>query len=291
MRSLWTGVALLVVISAWYDVGRTQPRTDTVVPPAPARHLVFGNPSHATTNPSDADNFLLAKPQFVLSYHNTHGTPNWVSWHLKKSDIGKVERQDTFRPDPELPRQFKHVLPNDYVGSGFDRGHMCNSKDRTQTEADNSATFVMTNMVPQTPDLNRGPWEKLESYARTLVGSGRELSMIAGCSGARTTLRRANTVQVPESCWKVIAVLPRGGNTVAHVESNTRVIAVEMPNTQGIKKKDWRAFLTTARAIEAKTGYDFFSTVPTEIQDQIETRKDTGRARATRTSTRERRRP
>jgi endonuclease G len=260
-------------------------------PPASSIHLLLGNPSNATANPSDADNFLLEKPQYVLSYHNTHGTPNWVSWHLQKSDVGKARRQNDFRPDAALPNAFKHVLPTDYSGSGFDRGHMCNSKDRTRTTADNSATFLMTNMVPQTPDLNQGPWEKLETYARTLVTRGNELFITAGCSGERKTIGRANRVNVPTACWKVIVVLPPSRDPLVHMDANTRVIAVEMPNTQGIKMKDWRAFLTTVRDLETKTGYDFLSTVPQAIQDQIETRQDAGRARAVRTGARARRNP
>jgi len=100
-----------------------------------------------------------------------------------------------------------------------------------------------------------------------------------------------NTVTVPTACWKVIVVLPPGGHAPADIQADTRVIAVDMPNTQGIKAKDWRTFLTTVREIEAITGYDFLSTAPKSIQDQIETKKDTGRARAVRTGTRGGRNP
>jgi endonuclease G len=154
-----------------------------------------------------------------------------------------------------------------------------------------SATFVMTNMVPQTPDLNRGPWAKLESYARTLVTQSRALSIIAGCSGSQQTLQRTNAVIVPVTCWKVMVVLPPGGNAVDRINADTRGIAVSMPNTQGMRKQDWRAFLTTVREIEGTTGYDFLSNVPKDIQDQIETKKDTGRARAARPGTRARSTP
>jgi endonuclease G len=289
-----TGLHLLLILLVWsggmMHTGMAQPRAGAhVAPPTSNIHLLFGNPSNATANPSDVDNFLLEKPQFVLSYHNTNGTPNWVSWHLQPSDLGKADRQNDFRPDPALPSQFTHVLPRDYTGSGFDRGHLCNSEDRTRNDADNSATFVMTNIVPQTPDLNRGPWVKLESYARTLVRQGNKLSIIAGCSGMHTTIGRTNSVTVPTACWKVIVVLPPGRSPLTALKADTRVIAVDMPNTQGIKNKDWRVYLTTVREIEAKTGYDFLSTVPRDMQDQIETRKDTGRARAARTGMRGRR--
>jgi hypothetical protein len=56
------------------------------------------------------------------------------------------------------------VRPTDYAGAGFDRGHLCPSADRTSSAADNSATFLMSNMIPQAPNLNRNTWENLESY-------------------------------------------------------------------------------------------------------------------------------
>jgi hypothetical protein len=58
-------------------------------------------------------------------------------------------RRSKFAPDPDLPEGFFQVRPNDYRGSGFDRGHMCPSGDRTATKEDNEATFYVTNMVPQ----------------------------------------------------------------------------------------------------------------------------------------------
>ncbi|MEG4996188.1 DNA/RNA non-specific endonuclease [Microcoleus sp. B4-D4] len=36
------------------------------------------------------------------------------------------------------------MRPNDYTGSGCDRGHIAPSGDRTRNEADNSSTFLMT---------------------------------------------------------------------------------------------------------------------------------------------------
>jgi len=294
IRRIRHRILLFLVVWSWGVVaaGMAQPHTGTdAAVPTPNIHLVLGNPSNATTHPSDADNFLLVKPQYVLSYHNTHGTSNWVSWHLQQSDLGTVNRQNDFHPDPDLPSSFTHVLPADYTGSGFDRGHLCNSKDRTATATDNSATFAMTNIVPQTPDLNRGPWEKLESYSRTLVTQDNALSIIAGCTGTQPPIGHTHKVNVPTSCWKVIVVLSPDGDPLAHMDANTRVIAVDMPNTQGIKTKDWRTFLTTVRELETKTGYDFLSNVPKAIQDQIETRRDTGRASPVRAGTRARSHP
>src|SRR4051812_20761469 len=54
-------------------------------------HLALGNPSQATHDVDNPDptNFLMMKPQFALSYNNKRGTPNWVSYYLKRVDMGR----------------------------------------------------------------------------------------------------------------------------------------------------------------------------------------------------------
>jgi endonuclease G len=126
----------------------------------------------------------MVKPQYVLSYNNKTHTANWVSWQLNKSWSGTAVSQDNFRPDDALPAEAYKVRPNDYTGSGYDRGHIAPSADRTCNEADNSATFLMSNMMPQVPELNRGVWGDLKEYCRELVQEGKEL-YISGRAGGK----------------------------------------------------------------------------------------------------------
>ena len=156
-------------------------------------NLVMGNPSDATADAAgSASNYLIARDQFALSYNNDERIPNWVSWHLDKSWIGSTGRAGSFHPDTALPAGFYQVQPADYSGTGFDRGHMCPSGDRTRTKADNDAVFVMSNMIPQAPDNNRKTWEGLESYCRTLAEAGDELYIISGPEGPGGTGARGS---------------------------------------------------------------------------------------------------
>lgn len=284
--------ALIVALAVCAAVGFTPAKHSGVAAPVrPAvqesvsLHLTLGNSSGATTRASDKNNFLLVKPQFVLSYNNDRGAPNWVSWHLQKSDIGSAGRQNNFHPEADLPAGFKRVVPGDYTGTGFDRGHMCNSKDRTKTAADNSETFSMANMEPQTPDLNQQVWKGLEDYSRTLVDQGNELYIVAGCYGDAKTIGRANKVTVPERCWKTVVVLKQGKNDLSRIDENTRVITVDMPNKTGIRRDRWQKYIVTVRDVEEKTGYDLLSEVPKSVQDVIETKRDPGRATPARQAT------
>jgi endonuclease G len=253
------------------------PTTTAPAPGAPVSpNVALGDPSNATADASNKNNYLLVKPQYVLSYNNERGGPNWVSWRLTASDIGTVERQNNFHPEQALPAGFKRVTPDDYTGTGFDRGHVCNSKDRTATEADNSETFSMANMLPQTPDLNRQVWESLESYSRTLAQKGNRLYIVAGGYGSAKVIGKSNKVTVPTNCWKIILVLPEGLD-VSRADRNARVIAVDMPNTSGIAQDPWTKYATTVRDIEQKTGYHFFTQLPPDVQDALKSKKDSGK--------------
>jgi endonuclease G len=256
-----------VVVTAYYAP------TPTPTPPSNSVHLTMGNPSNAVTDVNQPTNYLMEKPQYVLSYHRDNGRPNWVSWHLDSSWLGSKPRQDDFRADTTLPAGWYRVQGTDYSGSGYDRGHMTPSADRTKTVADNSATFLMTNMIPQAPDNNQGPWASLESYCRTLVGQGNELYIISGGYGVSGLIANGH-VAVPSSTWKVIIVLPSGTNDVSRVTGTTRTIAVWMPNSNGLNT-DWRTHRVSVDYVENLTGHNYFSNVSPTIQAQIESVVDT----------------
>lgn len=235
-------------------------------------HLTMGNPSNAVTNVLQPNNYLMEKPQYSLSYSRDNGGPNWVSWHLDSSWLGSTPRQDDFRADTTLPTGWYRVQGTDYSGSGFDRGHMCPSADRTVSVSANSATFLMTNMIPQLPANNQGVWANLESYSRTLVSQGNELYIISGGHGLQFFIANGH-VAVPAQTWKVIIVLPVGSNDVSRVTTSTRTIAVVMPNS-GTIGSDWRAYRVSVDQVEAITGFDFFSNVSSGIQAVIEGQVD-----------------
>lgn len=207
-------------------------------------NMGLGNPSNATDDISNTENYLMVKPQYCVSYSNTKHIPNWVSWHLSATDLGATKRKNNFRSDSSLPEGWYQVSMTDYSKTGFDRGHMCPSADRTASEEDNSATFLMTNMVPQAPNNNRITWEHLEDYCRKLIDQGNELYITCGPlgQGGNGSLGDAATISndivVPAQTWKIIVVLPEGDNDIKRITKTTRVIAVLIPNSQSCSEKE-----------------------------------------------------
>jgi endonuclease G len=254
-------------------------------PPDPSAHLALGNPSGATDDPADGDNFLMRKPYYALSYNNAKGTPNWVSWRLQRADVGSAPRGQ-FYPDLDLPTAFKHVTPRDYTGTGFDRGHMCPSGDRARTAEAAHATFAMSNIVPQAPSLNQKAWADLEAYCRGLVRRNDQTLYIvagpvgrggAGATGPAEAIARGK-VTVPAKCWKVI--LAADGDP-PRVGPGARLIAVVMPNDESVGH-GWAKYRTSAREVEALTGYTFFDRVPAEVIGPLKAKVDDRRVTAPR---------
>ena len=128
-----------------------------------------------------------------------------MGWQTSESDLGDLSRSDDFREDNSLPKNCYQVDEKDYRGSGYDRGHLIPSGDRTRTKSDNSSTFLMVNMIPQHPSNNRQVWRELEQYSRELVNRGFTLHSFAGGNGQIKTISKGK-ISVPKYVWKVILV-------------------------------------------------------------------------------------
>ena len=259
-----------------HDQFREPPKQEQVAP-APSGavrsiHLPFGNPSKATADPGNEDDLLIVGEGSVISYNNARGTPNWVAWRTTPADLGESIPRPDFRSDPRLPRWYKRVGPFDYSGSGYDRGHMVPSADRFADRRLNAETFLLTNIVPQSRSLNQYPWNDLEQYVRGQVRLGSDAYQIAGCYGERERLK--GKITAPANCWKVVVLLRRGTEP-ASIDERARVIAVDMPNEDGLEHEKWTRFRTTVEAIERRTGLDLFSSLPKGLQRVLETRAET----------------
>jgi endonuclease G len=210
--------------------------------------LPFGNLSNA--DDKDHDNFLVKHDAFALSFNQSKKTPNWVSWRLARGDIdGHTERKSNFVQDLALPVAVDQASQVRYEHSGFDLGHVCPYADRESTSAAAWSTFVMTNVMPQYPNLNRGPWEGYEDYVRKSVRQNGDVAYIAaGPAGSAGTFAE---VTVPEKCWKVVYFT--GGKNLPAGWS-----AVIMPNKPDAgTRDDWHKYQVLKEAVEELTGYKF----------------------------------
>jgi endonuclease G, mitochondrial len=233
-------------------------------------HLEFGAP----TGGSATSDVRLSKNTHYISYNCTRGGPNWVSWNLNKTHYGDAPRSTSFYTDATLPTGCYRVTTSDYTNSGYSRGHMVRSEERTWSSADNKQTFLMTNILPQYQDLNGGPWYKFEQYLQTQAQTyNKEMYVIAGGYSYSGTLNGAGKVSIARRNYKIVVIMPYGqGLAQATSTGALQVIAIDMPNSTGISTQPWENYRTTVDALESKTGYNFLSLLRDDIESYWEAR-------------------
>lgn len=117
----------------------------------------------------------LVSDTYVVVYNPALRIPMTVDWVLRRSDIGSSKREPSWRfaEDTRVPRP--RACHSDYTRSRFDRGHMVPAADRSATISAMRSTFIMTNVCPQVPSLNRGSWKRLEDGCRAMAKHGQTL--------------------------------------------------------------------------------------------------------------------
>ncbi|MCL2039828.1 MAG: DNA/RNA non-specific endonuclease [Bacteroidetes bacterium] len=218
---------------------------------------------------NDTNYFHIERSQYVLSYNKELNVANWVSYYLCSADFGNVKRyKGNFITDTTLPLDYYRVKHSDYTNSGYDRGHLVRSEERTKTDTDNVATFILTNIIPQTPDLNRKIWLQFENYCKNLCVKEKK-HLFINTGGAYYNSKIKEKIGIPDSCWKIVIILD-SHQTINDIDSNTQSIAVMMPNTSNLTGKQWTEYITTINNVETVTGYNFFNKIGNKYQQYIE---------------------
>jgi len=262
---------LLCVLTTFFIIS-CSPQEPEIIDTTPESPLPYNSPHLTLGLPIDADptdDYILVRYQYVLSYNKDLNVCNWVSWELNSNWYGDVSRYSgNFLQDPLLPDGYYRVKHADYTNSGFDRGHMVRSEERTATEEDNRSTFYMTNILPQTPDLNQGVWLNLEYHMENLCKKENKLLFVISGGIFHSKRKINNIVTIPDSCFKIVIILEKG-QTLKDITEQTPVIAVVMPNIAGVRRDSWEIYRTTISRIESSTGYSFLNRVDKKIGDVL----------------------
>jgi endonuclease G len=149
------------------------------------------------------DVVVLKHTNYTSHFSKSKKYPVMVEWWETKAKVGcptPLPRKDNFKPDPLLPVETN--IGNDYVGSGYDRGHLMPAKsNQCQTQAVQDECFYFSNMVAQTHRLNAGDWKSLETLTREIAAREDSVHIWAGNVGE---IKRIGKVAVPKQCWKVV---------------------------------------------------------------------------------------
>lgn len=264
---------LTIIFVAIYVQGCVFSDKDTPTQPVWSWEPVY-NPEHTKFGiPIDSDStddYLIHRYGYTISYNPNLYVANWVAWQLNKSWLGYTSRYSgDFMQDIALPPDFIRISHDFYTRTGFDRGHIVPSNDRTLTSHLNQETFFTTNIYPQTPDMNQGVWASFETYLNNLADyQNKDIYIVSGAifsSGRKIK----DLVAIPDTCYK-IAVILEMGQSIADVDSNTNIISVKIPNIDGIRNEDWQNFKCSIDDIERSVNYDFLNLISDSLEIFLE---------------------
>ena len=110
---------------------------------------------------------MLCKTQYGVLDSSVTKTPLWSAEHLTADRVNSaknIKRKNEFHPEPLIPFEDRATLA-DYLGSGYDRGHMSPDKDMPDALSMHES-FSLANMVPQNPCNNEIIWAAIEGSVR-----------------------------------------------------------------------------------------------------------------------------
>jgi len=199
---------------------------------------------------------------YTLKYSELHEEPSWVYYKLTNKMVkGASERTNNFKSDPLV--KTGSATPDDYVKSGYDRGHICPAGDMSWSDSAMAESFYMSNMTPQKPGFNRGIWKKLEEQVRNWAKRDTTLYVTAGPVLSGNLSKIGKGVSVPKYFYKVIFVL-KG--------KNSKGIGFIMPNEDS--DKPLQSYCVTIDSVESIAKLDFFNSIVNSIETPVEKRMD-----------------
>lgn len=203
---------------------------------------------------------VLENKGYAVGYDEGRRNPAWVAYRLfNVPNRPDTSRRDNFNTDMRTDAK---VSSDDYSNSGYSRGHLAPSYamaicygEKAQNEA-----YLMSNMVPQKPAFNGGPWQELEQQELdNYIHNFEEIWVITGPVYDAQVKKIPSGSEVPDAFYKII--LDEKGNAV-------RAIAYLMPHET--LSQDLKRYITSVDRIEALTGLDFFPDFPESVQRLLE---------------------
>jgi len=191
MKKLLIALCMICTLPAfaWTQRAPQDPQTCKV-------HAPYGFPQTVGIQP-------ICRQAYLVGYDDTAKLPKYVTYELMPQNaLGCVARTNAFAADQSVPNGAK---PEDYAGTGYDKGHMSPDGDLSWDPQVEYESFLMTNMSPQAGSLNRGIWKLLETSVRGWsVQRNQSYTIYVGGIYNATDKRIGNGVVVPHGFYKIV---------------------------------------------------------------------------------------
>ena len=247
-------------------------------------HLVpFGQPVHHSL-PNAAG--IAYKPHWTLICHtgqfvalnSAHNVADWAAHRLRRDELlapaPGVKRKDNFRPDPLAPAAHQ-VVSDDYLKTGYDRGHLAPAAAMKWSRQAMDDSFFMTNMAPQVGSgFNQHIWKSLEANMRRWACARGELFVVTGPLYEDEPIPQliSDDNGDGEDDNGILVDVPSHFFKLALDPLRMEVIAFILPN-QKLTTRDLPKYLVSIAEIEARSQLDFLSEIWNGAEHAIESHK------------------
>ena len=165
-------------------------------------------------NATDISNFIdlktcdqiIDKQVFKICYSYKHKGALAVWYELDGNLVNKnnIKNRPDFYSEKNIPIEYR-TKSQDYVNSGFDRGHLAPDANFDYDPKTQAKTYSMVNIVPQSPTLNRKAWIKAERYERLIASKLKKTTVINLIDYSKSTQQIGKSkLSVPCTFYKII---------------------------------------------------------------------------------------
>jgi endonuclease G len=204
----------------------------------------------------------LSNIGYMVGYSEYRKDPLWAAYRLKRIENppNPGPRPSKFKVDERTDAKIKH---EDYTNSGYDRGHMApNWAIATRYGQDAQLeTFLMSNICPQKPGLNRGMWKCLEMIiAKAYANQFGDVWVLVGPIFDDDVQTLESGVEIPDEFYVIMVI----------IEDNQIQMQAFVIDQEQSGRKPLKNFITDVDSVEDKTGLDFFTDLPDELEERLE---------------------
>lgn len=269
-----TSIIILVILAAlgtayhflWSGNDGPEAEPQGLVEPDPAGGVDAMSRLEIPYRLEDSESEIIEHMGYTLSYNNDLRVPNWVAYELLESEVITAyrSREDEFTPDPLV--KGRQAYDRDYVGSGYDRGHMAPAADMRWSSQTMKECFYLSNVCPQNHNLNSGAWNDLEKQVRYEARYYKSVWVVCGPIFEYNSPRHIgkNHVAVPDSFFKALLARRKDGSYAS--------IGFIFPNKAC--ERNLTHYAMTVDELESKLGMDLFYNLDDRAQDRAEAEMD-----------------
>jgi len=216
---------------------------------------------------NEGDDLIVEHMGYTLSYNSKYRVPNWVAYELLSSELysGDKERLDEFTPDPQI--KGRQAYDSDYIGSGYDRGHLAPAGDMKWSSQAMKESFYLSNVCPQNHNLNAGAWNDLEKQVRYEAKYYDKVWVVCGPVFDEDNYGYIgeNHVKVPDAFFKALLAKDKKGDGYVS-------IAFLFPNETCVR--NLTLYAMTVDELEKELGIDLFYNLEDTVESEAEAEMD-----------------